>query len=268
VTDDQVLVDKMEAVWRSIDDLCSALTEKEWKAETDCPGWSVQDQLSHLAGSESMLLGRPAPQHTIPDDLPHIRNDIGRNNEVNVDYRRSWPGAKVLEEFRDVTGERLKLMRSWTDEDFSKESWTPLGPGTVRDFIQIRIFDAWVHEQDMRRALGRPGDLSGAVAEHSFGRIAGAVPFIVGKKAGAPDGTTVVFDITGQGRVAVGVDGGRAKPLSATPADPTVRLTMDLEAFNALGCGRWPASEGMDKVAIEGDETLGRTIVEQMSFMI
>jgi len=51
----QQVVDLMERVWRSIDSLCSPLTEAQWKTSTDCPGWSVQDQVSHLVGAESQI---------------------------------------------------------------------------------------------------------------------------------------------------------------------------------------------------------------------
>ena len=91
----QDLVDNMERVWRSIEDLCRDLTEEEWKTATDCPGWSVQDQLSHLAGSEAGILGRPSPDHT-PRDTSYVKNDIGRRNEAVVDYRRPSPGQRVL----------------------------------------------------------------------------------------------------------------------------------------------------------------------------
>ena len=53
----QQLVDMMEAVWRSIGELCQGFSEGQWKTATDCPNWSVQDQLSHLVGSESRILG-------------------------------------------------------------------------------------------------------------------------------------------------------------------------------------------------------------------
>ena len=46
----QQLVDMMEAVWRSIGELCQGFSEGQWKTATDCPNWSVQDQLSHLVG--------------------------------------------------------------------------------------------------------------------------------------------------------------------------------------------------------------------------
>ncbi len=150
---DQQLVDMMEAVWNSIDALGQGFSESQWKTPTDCPNWSVQDQLSHLVGSESRILGRPAPEHT-PAETGHVRNEIGARNEEQVDWRRSWPGARVLEEFREVTAERLVGLRAMTPEDFAAETETPIGPGTVADFLRIRIFDAWIHEQDIRRAVG------------------------------------------------------------------------------------------------------------------
>ncbi len=267
----QQVVDKMATVWLAIGALCANLTEQEWKTPTDCPGWSVQDQLSHLTGSESRILGQPAPDHT-PQDMGHVKNEGGERNEVVVDWRRSRSGAEVLAEFREVTAERLNLLRGMSEDEFAAETQTPIGPGTVRMLVEIRIFDAWVHLQDMRRALNRPGDLEGPVAEHSVGRCALAMPFVVGRKAQAPDGATVVIDVTGgAGRtIAVGVDGKRAKALDSPPASPTVGLTMDVETFACLGCGRWDPRQTLEagKVRIVGDTKLGETIVEQMNFMI
>ena len=267
----QDLVDNMERVWRSIEDLCRDLTEEEWKTATDCPGWSVQDQLSHLAGSESGILGRPSPDHT-PRDTSYVKNDIGRRNEAVVDYRRPSPGQRVLAEFKEVTGECLGLLRAMKDSDFDAPIQTPIGPGTVRDYVAIRIFDAWVHEQDIRRALGRPGDLEGPVAQHSVGRMAMAIPYVVAKKAQAAHGTTVVFNLTGPaGRtVAVGVEAERGVEIPQPPASPTAGLTMDAETFACLCCGRWEPATALEsgKVTITGDLVLGEKIVSRMNFMI
>ncbi|PKB71707.1 MAG: hypothetical protein BZY87_04115 [SAR202 cluster bacterium Io17-Chloro-G6] len=261
----------MEQVWRSIDSLCSPLTEAQWKTPTDCPGWSVQDQVSHLVGAESRILGNPGPDHT-PKETGHVKNDVGQSNEVVVDYRRSWPGRKVLDEFRELTGQRLALLRSLTDEQFAAETQTPLGPGPVTEFVRIRIFDAWVHQQDMRRALNIPGDLEGPVAAHSVGRVARAMPFVVARKAQAPDGVTVVFDVTGPaGRtVSVGIEERRGRELDSEPPRPTVRITADVETFVCLGCGRWDPAETLrlGKVTINGDAALGENIVNQMNIMI
>jgi len=268
---DHELVDNMEWVWHSIAGLCSSFAEQDWKTPTDCPGWSVQDQVSHLAGSECRLLGRPAPEHT-PQEMGHAKNDTGRRNEVVVDWRRPRTGAEVLEEFHEVTAERLRLLRAMKPEDFEAQTETPIGPAPMRDLIRIRIFDAWVHEQDIRRAVGRAGDLSGSVAEHSVGRVAMVMPYVVGKKAQAADGTTVVFEVTGPaGRVlAVGVEGTRARELDRAPNQPTVSLTMDVETFACLGCGRWEPDRVIEsgKVRIRGDRALGEAVLSQMNFMI
>ena len=267
----QQAVDNMQSVWQAIDRFCAGLTEQEWKTPTDCPGWSVQDQLSHLAGSESRLLGRPAPAHT-PADLSHVKNESGARNEVVVDWRRAWSGPEVLAEFRAVSGERLGLLRAMREADFAVETQTPIGPGTVRTLLDIRIFDAWVHLQDMRRALRRPGDMEGPVAEHAVGRCAMAMPYVVARKAQAADGTTVVFDITGAAgrKLAIGVENKRGSLLDILPASPTVRLAMDVETFTCLSCGRWDPNQTLaaGKVQIDGDPRLGKTIVAQMNIMI
>ena len=267
----QELVDCMEMVWKSISEMCGSFTARQWATPTECPGWSVQDQVSHLVGSECRLLGRPAPEHE-PSDTSHVRNDVGQSNEVLVDYRRQFNGADVLAEFNEITGERLGILRAMSDDDFAAEADNPLGRGPYSDLLRIRIYDAWVHEQDIRRALNIPGHLSGPVAEHAFGRTQMAMPFVVGRKVKPDDGTTVVFDVTGDvgGTIALNMVDGRANRLDDSPESPTVRLTMSLEPFNALGTGRWTADKALadGSVTIAGDRQLGERIVSEMNFMI
>ncbi len=262
------VVDKLEMAFRSVDDLCSSLSKEEWALPTDNPGWSVQDNLSHIVGTELTILGHEAPKHD-PGEKPWVRNPIGAGNEVQVDFRRYWPPSKVLDEFREVSGERVKATQAMSAEDLQGESWTPIGQGTVADLLAIRIMDIWVHEQDMRRAAGKPGNLEGPVAEHAFARHTTAMPFVVGKKVGPPDGTTVVFEVTGPagGTIAVAKD-GRASLVDSAPEEPTVKLSMNLETFNRLCCGRGDPNELRRDVRVSGDKDLGDKIVGEMNFMI
>lgn len=259
------VVELQEEAYRVLDALCSSLTDEEWDRPTDCPGWSVKDNLSHITGTESMLLGRPAPSHEV-GEKPWIKNPPGASNEVQVDYRRSWSPAQVLDEFREVTAERSKVLDGLTEADLDAESWTPIGPGKLRDLLAIRVMDCWVHEQDIRRAVGRPGGLEGKIAEHAFGRHAQAMPFIVGKKVSPPEGTKIAFEVGGR-RLGVEMRSPRAVALDDVDR-PDVTLSMDLETFNRLSCGRGDNAEVGKAVKIDGDEALGRKIVASMNFMI
>jgi uncharacterized protein (TIGR03083 family) len=269
--DDAAMVDALDEVWGRIAELGAGLSEEEWKRPTEVPGWSVQDNLTHLTDLEAMILGRPAPDHTPPDGLAHVKNDPGARNERFVDSRRDWSGADALAEFVDVTHARVAQLRSYSVEDFAADSWTPMGPGTVHDLLPFRVFDSWVHEQDMRRAVGRPGGLGGGAAEESMQRITGTAGYVIGKKAGAPDGTTVVIVLEAPlaQTLAIGVEGGRARVLDTAPDAPTVRITADGETYARLACGRGNpgAARATGSVRVEGDEDLGNRIVDELNFL-
>ncbi len=111
-----------------------------------------------------------------------------------------------------------------------------------------------------------------SLADHSLILLAMAMTYVVGRKAQAPDGSTVVFEVTRPGgRIfAVGVEEQRAKSLDDIPNLPTVRLVMDMEIFSSLGCGRIQLDEVQAKngVRIEGDRPLGQKILEEMNILV
>ena len=260
---------KLEHVWRSISQLGAGLTEDEWKRPTACPGWSVQDHLSHLVSTERSLAGDPGTTHRA-GDLAHAKNPIGEANEHEVDSRRHLPGAEVLAEWDGVVERRLAWLRDAPDEAFAADSWTPVGPGTVLDFLQIRIMDAWVHELDMRRAVGQPGDEDGIAAEHAVDRLLLAFPLVVGKRAGTPEGATVVLRLTGPvaREVAVTVTGGRAARVDAVPAEVAATVTTTSTTWMGLATGRLGADEAAADVELAGDVELGRRVLAGANTMI
>lgn len=264
------VVELLAEEWASIEDLCGGLIDTEWDTPTDCPGWTVRDLVSHMIGTERMLAGDSAPD--APSHVgAHVRNPIGEANEAWVDARRSVPGREVLAEFAEVTSSRLDQLRAMSPDDFDRVGFTPEGEGPYRTFMDIRLFDCWVHEQDIRRALDRPGHLDGPIAERSVGKIAAAAGYVVGKKAGAPEGATVVFEVHGPTAITVPVVvEGRARVLDEAPSDPTVALRLDTTTYVALGCGRWDAERALadGDVGVEGDEALGRHVLDNMAFTI
>jgi uncharacterized protein (TIGR03083 family) len=264
-------VDLLEQVWASMAELGASLDEDSWKAPSDCPGWTVQDNLVHITAMERFILGDPFPSADLPDDLPHVKNDIGRANERWIESRRGWSGADALAEFTATTATRLAQLRDLDDDGFAADSWTPVGPGTVAQLLGFRIFDSWVHEQDMRGGLDRPGDLDSAAARFSTGMMLDVLPYVVGKKVGAPDGSTVVLVLTGPivTTTAVGVNDGRARPLDTAPELPTVAVRLASDVYGRLACGRADPNEALvvGEVAIDGDVDLGGAIVRELNYM-
>ena len=269
------LIDALESVWNDIVTLCDSLTPAQWSTPTDCPGWTVHDNVAHMIGTERMLLGeQPTADATDVGRAPHVRNDIGAANEQWIATYRDFDGTALLDEFGAVTARRLDALRALSPADWDREGFTPEGPGPYRLFMEIRLFDCWFHDQDIREALDRPGYLDGPVADRSLGRIpAKALGYVVGKKAGAPPDTTVVFDIAGTPPILAAIavpPEGRATLLDALPDSPTVEITMDRRTFARLAGGRWTGDRARAEgtVSVEGDTVLGRRIVDHLGFTI
>ncbi len=114
--------------------------------------------------------------------------------------------------------------------------------------MEVRVFDSWVHEQDVRRALDRPGGSGNLASAMALTRVQDAMPFVVGKKAACADGTTVRFDVAGSGddaRTFTIAVGGKAESQAdrRRRSVPTVALSFSSLDFMRLGCGRTTAAQ-------------------------
>ena len=245
-------IDKLEQTWRSISALGAGLTEAQWKTPTVLPRWSVQDNLSHIIGTERRLQGLPSTEHRT-DALDHTRNPIGEANEHEVDARRSLPGATVLAEWNELMELRLATLRSADEAYFD----TP-------------VLDSWAHEQDMRQAVHVMGNNDSASAAHTIDRLIRTLPIVIGKRAGTPEGDAVQFVITGpiERTLTYEVQGGRATQVDTPSKAPVATVSVDSDTFACLALGRRPGAELMEWIALDGDTELGRRIVDGLNMMI
>jgi len=262
-------IDKLDAIWQSVSDLGDELDEGQWKRPTELAGWTVQDNLSHLIGTERMLQGLPAAG--APAALgEHVQNPIGQFNEAEVEARRGLSGADVLAEWKALTEMRRATLRGADDQYFAKEMPTPTGPGTMADFLHIRVLDCWIHEQDMRRAVDKPGHAGGPAASHTIDRLLRTVPIVVGKRAATPEGGAVVIDITGKvsRHVVCEVTGGRAAIVESATNEPMATIVVDSDTFLVLVTGRRAASAIAERIGLAGDQALGQRVVDNLNMMI
>ena len=272
--------DQLFSAWQSASadfiDLVTPLSQAEWDASTALPGWSVGDVVAHVGWIEGMLIGEFDPPHE-PDwsALPHAVTDFGKITEAPVDLRRSWTREAVLIELADRVSRRTAELESGP-RDATLEVMGPLGPAPLGRVLRMRTLDTWVHEQDIRDALGRPGHLDTLGAQATASQLLPGLGKVWAKLAGAQPGQVLDVRITGPGIeggaiVAVG-DDGRARMVGDDLLDQagaaTVTLAISWPAYLALSCGRGEPQPWRDQVVISGDEDLAGRVLDHFRVMI
>lgn len=262
------------AVWDSIDALLAGLPDSDWQAASPLPGWDVQAVVSHMIGTESFLSGVAAPQPDVDiKALDHVRNDIGVMNECWVRHLSGESGASVLERFRAVTTDRRAVLAAMSDGEWDAVTPTPVGPESYGRFMRVRVFDCWMHEQDIRDAVSRPSSddsLPGPASELSLDEVAGTMGYVVGKLAKAPDGSRVLFELTGPlaRRIHVNVDGRAALVDGFGGLEPTATIRVDGLQFTRLAGGRPMSPARPRDIELGGDKDLANRVVEHLNFVI
>jgi uncharacterized protein (TIGR03083 family) len=272
--------DELLGAWQSASDdfldLVTPLSQAEWDAPTALPGWSVGDIVAHVGWIEGLLMGETDPPHE-PDwaALPHAVTDFGRITEIPVDMRRSWTREAVLIELSERISRRAGELAAGP-HDAALEVMGPLGRAPLGIVLRMRTLDTWVHEQDIRDALGRPGHLDSAGARATAAQLLPGLGKVWAKRAGAQAGDVLEVRITGPGIeggaiVAVG-DDGRARivgdDLLDQAGESTVMLEMSWPAYLALSCGRGDPRPWRDQVSVSGDPGLADRTLDHFRVMI
>lgn len=123
------------AAQRSFVELVQGLGSDEWATAVPCcPGWTVRDVLSHVAG--------------IPDDAVH-----GRMDGVTTP---PWTAAQVE---RNASLAVTALLARWDEQ-------APGFAAMIGAIGEIRpVIDCHTHEHDVRHALDRPGNRTGELVD-------------------------------------------------------------------------------------------------------
>ena len=229
------------------------LSDADWD-QPALPGWTVRDVLAHLAHLESEAAGMPQPdggrvglEAQVNQPMP---TDI---TETGVAARRGRSAAELLDEFETACARRREALAGLDVSDPRA-----LAPGfageigwDIATWLRNRPIDLWVHEQDVRRATGRPVVTSSAGAAHVAGVMTKVFPMTLRR---LPTGTAVVAHVSGpQGRVLaarVG-DDGRAAPFDPSEGSD-VTLEMDDATWLLLTGGRLDPADA--DITVTGDE--------------
>ncbi len=269
------LLDAFEHTLQAVVDLGHACHPDDFDKPTECQGWSVKDQIAHIVGAEKAMSGMPPAG----DEVTHHRHAGGRLGEQlerDVEERRALPGPQVVAELASYLPDRMAELRE-SGATLDTVVGGVVGPETTfRLQLQRRIIDVWCHEQDIRSALDRPGNLDAAGARIFTAAVLDQLPRLVARVAQVPSGQTVVLDVTGPvlarggARVTTGDDGrpagevlfsGQGRAEGEEHSDvTTVHLTT--EALTRRAAGRRTAGE--THYTVTGDEQLARRALDAL----
>lgn len=151
-----------------VEELVRSLTPQQLDAPIPaCPDWTVHDVVSHLAGVATDAVNGRLPGVPAPDQTA-----------AQVAERSSTPTSIVLREW-ERTGSQLEAL-------LGKSEAGPVEP----------VVDVVVHEQDIRGALGLPGNRQGPLVDLAMAQLterflsrvdsAGLPPVKVVAEAGGP----------------------------------------------------------------------------------
>ncbi|MGF1596751.1 MAG: maleylpyruvate isomerase family mycothiol-dependent enzyme [Acidimicrobiales bacterium] len=264
------LVELLRSQYKSLDYLGSSLAPREWHSSATLPGWAVFDVYAHIIGTESLLEGYELPYVKVDVSLyDHVRNETGVFNETWVESLSHLGPASMLDRFRRITAARLRSLDAMTTKEFEAETATPVGPAPYWRFMQLRVFDCWMHEQDIREGLDRPGHESGPCAKAAVDEAERAMGYVVGKKTGAPDGTAVRIELTGPVKrtIDIEVSRGRARTVDDLDRSPTATISMSSSLFMRLVGGRAASlSSRLGEIDFDGDLDLAGAVVTNLAF--
>jgi uncharacterized protein (TIGR03083 family) len=194
-------------------DLADRLTDADWKSESGCPGWSVQDVVTHL-GTLYWLVVDPT---VLPDTGGAPTEEA---QERAVEARRSWSSESVVEDYAAVSAQALDVMAELETQDFE----LPLGDlGTYHASKLVNAF-AFDHYTHIRADLFQPrGPLTGPPPASDALRLAPALDWI--EVAAPQQNAALLAEVPGA--IEITVAGAVARTIAIGTGDVVVRVHCD-----------------------------------------
>ncbi|GAA3394306.1 maleylpyruvate isomerase family mycothiol-dependent enzyme [Cryptosporangium minutisporangium] len=250
--------------------LLGTLDDAHWSAPTVCPGWTVHDLAAHLVHDYLRRLsagrdGWSAGWIPVPDrDLAPLLNRA--NDEFVATARGLSP--RVLSAL--IAGFGPQLDAYWATCDLGASgvsvSWAvPDAPAPAWLDIAREYSEFWVHQQQIRDAVGRPGADSRQLVHPVIDAFLRALPRVLADT----DGTSVTIAVTGPVDDAWtarrGPDGWALTRGETDAPDARVELTPDT-LWRVATRGLEP-DEALARARVDGDDALAAAAVQLVSIV-
>jgi uncharacterized protein (TIGR03084 family) len=147
------LADDLTAETAALRAMLAGLGEHDWRLPTPADGWSIADQVSHLAFFDDAAVQSATDPEAFAAQLQRELTAGDVTPDVIAERFRSIPGAGLLGWF-DASRRHLIEIFSALDPA-ARVPWFGL-PMSAASSLTARIMETWAHGQDVADALGEP----------------------------------------------------------------------------------------------------------------
>lgn len=148
----QRILSDLAAEHADLDAVVADLSPTEWARPTPAEGWTVRDQIAHLAFFDEAAALAAADPEAFAGELARAAGDLDTYLEDHL-RREEGPGA-LLDRWRAARSRLLTALAAvpagarlpWYGPDMS-----------VRSFATARLMETWAHGRDVLDALGLQG---------------------------------------------------------------------------------------------------------------
>jgi uncharacterized protein (TIGR03083 family) len=205
--------------------LCRGLDDSDWAKASGCPGWTVQDVVSHMACSFYLAV-----------DMSNLPNSDGlpaeRAADLYVESRRSMTPEEVVADYESVSARGLELLAAVATQDVA----VPLGDVGTYPASVVPAAYAFEHYIHIRYDIFAPdGPLTGEPPASDELRLAPTLDWI---EAAIPQQNGTLLDGLDKA-VEIRLTGPGARTFRVGNGDLAAHITSDSAAFV-----RWATSRG------------------------
>jgi uncharacterized protein (TIGR03084 family) len=144
------LADDLAAESAELRAILAPLDHHGWSRDTPAEGWTIADQVSHLAYFDDVALQAATDQEAFRAELETIEAEGGVNPDAVAARFRDLSGGELLRWF-DLSRQRLTEVFRELDPRL-RVPWFGR-PMSAASMLTARIMETWAHGQDVADAL-------------------------------------------------------------------------------------------------------------------
>lgn len=264
--------DVLAAERQALLDLLSGLDPVAWTVATVCPAWSVHELAVHIVHDDVRRLSADRDGHVGPwldaSTFDELVTELDRINQEWVTVvaptmsprmtrgALGWLATQTEQHLLDLEPRAVQASVAWA------------GPGPHPNWLDVarEYSERWVHQQQLREAVGRPGLTDERFAGPVCDTFARAIPAVLPPR---PDGTGLRVRVYGPfERTWCWVAASSGWRMVGSVNDPSAVIDIPVEAFWKRAVRMWRRDEVEAAAEHHGDATLAAAVLDMRGAIV